>query len=845
MNRFIFPVILLSICTFFAVPISFAQAGLDAKLPYAKGESFVVTQGYNSPPTHINKDAYAIDFTQDGCDAYGKPAVAAVAGTAWIVDEAGYNGGYGTQVLVESGGNVVGRYAHLIQGSIAVSAGDAVKHGTVLGKIGDTGLVAGTACGDHPGTHLHFALYDKNLDGSFTPQNPEPISGYTGIQEGGWYLSDNGPDDSAGDNVSQGAVLGASIGKLSSGLDSSSGSSSGFGSSSVSGSSSGGGVPIVPVGGSGIAIAILPSSPSPQISSVASVASGTSSPESESSSTGTDSSTSADSTSSPQAGSGQASSTQTESSSSPPADSTSSPQTASTSSDGQALQENFTASFNSSTLAVDFAWQPVDGVSSGSIQYGIFDLDSADSSSPTGLTASATFSLAVASSDYGQDLDFGFQAADASGSVFAAATATVPIPNWFAAIQPYDGDESVGSWYDDNWYDLGTGFYGTVRSLTLEGYVNTDRYPQFPAYLWLQEFLDPGYTALNQTFTISGGAPFTSSLAAVTIGGLNIPLQPNKYYRLATYEQLQNHSVILKGTVATGTAMWDEFINGTGIVRHDYPFYPYISAIMIPNYPPSTPPFPPASLSFSFDQFGLDLGISWPASVDPDTTTNLLTYQFNVSTSTSLDDSKWQPMGNSLATSIILVFGNSYVVGVRAIDDFGNISAPIVETWNFPPGFVPYILGNSVSSASQDFVLPASTTPAGGVVLHSIGVFTTDLSSGSRYPEYNWCTLDLYDLESTSTDGSPLYLASNDGLIQGYTGCQGNPVFTFDSSAVQLLPSHHYRWVFNMNTGNVSTQAAVRFWGTAADTAHGAFSDPTLANAKFTVNTAAGALFGN
>ena len=134
------------------------------KLPYAKGESFVVTTGYDSPPTHIKKDAYAIDFTQNGCDAYGKPAVAALPGTVWVVQENGYNGGYGTQLLVVSDGAVVGRYAHLIPGSIVVAAGDAIKQGMTLGMIGDTGLVAGMACAEHPGTHLHFALYDASSE---------------------------------------------------------------------------------------------------------------------------------------------------------------------------------------------------------------------------------------------------------------------------------------------------------------------------------------------------------------------------------------------------------------------------------------------------------------------------------------------------------------------------------------------------------------------------------------------------------------------------------------------------------------------------------------------------------
>ena len=410
--------------------------------------------------------------------------------------------------------------------------------------------------------------------------------------------------------------------------------------------------------------------------------------------------------------------------------------------------------------------------------------------------------------DFGHDVLFALQTIDASGSVLSFATTTISIPPWLALIQTDDSLSSISSWYDDNWYNLGTGFYGTIKSLTFHGAVNTNRYPQFPAHLWLQEFLDPDYTQLNQTFTISDNAPFTNQIATVAIGGLNIPLQSNKYYRLATFEQLQNQSVVLQGTQATGTAMWDEFVNGTGIVRHTYPFYPYLTAIMIPNYPPLAPPNPPASLSFSFDQFGLTLGVAWPAAIDPDTTANLLTYQFNVSTSSALDDSGWQSMGTSLNTSISLVFNDAYTIGVRAIDDFGNIgiarrprrgASPWVLCRAFSaillasePGF--YASGQHDSRywrgiAFSLVFLPPIFRPAVGIqnIIGARSIYRYGISS--------------------SPGGAPAYIASADGLNQGYSGCQGSPVFTFDSAAPQLLPNHLYRWVFNMKYPGILRRA--------------------------------------
>ena len=88
------------------------------KLPYEQGQSFIVVQGYDSPPTHIKKDYYAMDLSQNGCNAYGKLAVSASSGKVLLAQEFGYNGGYGTQILIDDGGNIVSRYAHMIPGTI-------------------------------------------------------------------------------------------------------------------------------------------------------------------------------------------------------------------------------------------------------------------------------------------------------------------------------------------------------------------------------------------------------------------------------------------------------------------------------------------------------------------------------------------------------------------------------------------------------------------------------------------------------------------------------------------------------------------------------------------------------
>ena len=448
------------------------------KLPYAAGEQFVVVQGYNSPPTHIKKDSYALDLSQDGCDAYGKSAVAATSGTVMLAQENGYNGGYGTQVLLVGADKAISRYAHMIPKSVAVAAGDPVRQGQPLGAIGNTGLVAGAACAIHPGTHLHFAMYQQASDGSFLPVLPEPISGYTGMREGVWYLSDNAEATSspltAVDGAEGGSVIAASL-VASSSMAISSRTPSSPAPTVVS-------VPI-PIGAVGIApFVVPPSAPMEQAS------------------------------------------------------------------------EDVSSSNDASSTA--------------------------SSDAPTSTLSTTTSSTLASSTETTADVASGTPATDSSTVAIATGTSANDTSTWTIALQTVDDTNSDGSWYSDNWFDLGSGFSGTLHALTLEGFVNGSDFSS--SDLWLDEFFDSAYQRPSQTFALSTGAPFTDGLKKITIDGLDIPLEPDRFYRLRTYQNYQNRSVILAGTSATGTAMWDEFIYGQGGVQNLYSFYPYLVAEIEP-----------------------------------------------------------------------------------------------------------------------------------------------------------------------------------------------------------------------------------------------------------------------
>ncbi|SKA84058.1 Peptidase family M23 [Gemmiger formicilis] len=80
----------------------------------------------------------------------GTPILAAHSGTVLV---SGWNNSYGNQVLLDNGAGLSTRYAHMTQ--TAVTAGEAVTAGQVIGYVGSTG--------DSTGFHLHFEVMHNGV----------------------------------------------------------------------------------------------------------------------------------------------------------------------------------------------------------------------------------------------------------------------------------------------------------------------------------------------------------------------------------------------------------------------------------------------------------------------------------------------------------------------------------------------------------------------------------------------------------------------------------------------------------------------------------------------------------
>ena len=78
----------------------------------------------------------------------GTPVLASASGVVISAKASGYNGGYGSMVIISHAGKIQTVYGHL--SSVNVSTGQTVSQGQVIGAVGNTGKSTGP--------HLHFEV---------------------------------------------------------------------------------------------------------------------------------------------------------------------------------------------------------------------------------------------------------------------------------------------------------------------------------------------------------------------------------------------------------------------------------------------------------------------------------------------------------------------------------------------------------------------------------------------------------------------------------------------------------------------------------------------------------------
>ncbi len=125
---------------------------------YAPSKSFIwptkgaysISSYYGYRSASISGWSYhgGLDIVLGYGSSAGIPVVASASGTV-VTAYSGWRG-YGHTVVIDHGGGIKTRYAHMYPGSITVRAGQKVYQGQQIGRIGSTG--------NSTGPHLHFEM---------------------------------------------------------------------------------------------------------------------------------------------------------------------------------------------------------------------------------------------------------------------------------------------------------------------------------------------------------------------------------------------------------------------------------------------------------------------------------------------------------------------------------------------------------------------------------------------------------------------------------------------------------------------------------------------------------------
>jgi murein DD-endopeptidase MepM/ murein hydrolase activator NlpD len=150
-------------------------------LPYPKGMSHFLIQGYNSQLSHRGR--LALDFKMNT----GSVITAARGGVVVRVEEGFTKGGvskkyYGkaNQVVIRHNDGSHAYYGHLQYNGALVNMGDAVKQGDTIAKAGSTGYSATP--------HLHFIVWGPTPKGrSQMPTRFKTKRGVEYLKPGRWY----------------------------------------------------------------------------------------------------------------------------------------------------------------------------------------------------------------------------------------------------------------------------------------------------------------------------------------------------------------------------------------------------------------------------------------------------------------------------------------------------------------------------------------------------------------------------------------------------------------------------------------------------------------------------------
>ena len=171
--------------SYYSYKYSWTMGSKDAKhnddyiyqLPFKRGTSHIVSQGYNGDKTHKGRSAYSIDFPMpEGTKIYASRG-GMVVKTKSNSDVGGYAKKFassGNYVRILHNDGTMATYYHLKYGGALVHVGQEVTRGFAIGYSGNTGYSSGP--------HLHFSVFQA-ISASQTHTLAVKISSRDGLVE--------------------------------------------------------------------------------------------------------------------------------------------------------------------------------------------------------------------------------------------------------------------------------------------------------------------------------------------------------------------------------------------------------------------------------------------------------------------------------------------------------------------------------------------------------------------------------------------------------------------------------------------------------------------------------------
>lgn len=116
-----------------------------------------------------------------------------------------------------------------------------------------------------------------------------------------------------------------------------------------------------------------------------------------------------------------------------------------------------------------------------------------------------------------------------------------------------------------------------------------------------------------------------------------------------------------------------------------------------PEAPTQAAPTAPLLQLLLFDPTASSLQLAWSTSTDADSADQSIRYEIALSTSSVINESAWVDKGTATSATMSVSYPSTYLVGVRAKDDFGTVSLVSLTEWSFPSEFSPLPLQSDSS----------------------------------------------------------------------------------------------------------------------------------------------------